>query len=283
MSTLDEKNEEGDRRGQGPPAAIRRGEGAAGARRAAFEVIPAIDLRAGRVVRLTHGRFDRETSYGSDPAATASSFVRAGARSIHVVDLDGALEGRPVQLAAVAAIVAAAGPDVGVELGGGLRSMDALESALATGVRRVVLGTRAIADPSFAGRAVERLGPDRVVAALDVRDGLAVGEGWRAGAAGAEPEVVLRALASVGVARFAVTAIHRDGTLEGPDLELLDRVVALGVGDVVASGGVASLEDLEAARTAGCVGGIVGRALYEGRVDLAEAIERFGGGQPGSG
>lgn len=239
-----------------------------------FEVLPAIDLRGGHVVRLTHGRFDRETSYATDPAATARSFVEAGARWIHVVDLDGAREGRPVQVGAVRRIVAAAGHAASVELGGGLRSLEAVDAAVASGVRRVVLGTRAIAEPAFAGQVVERLGADRVVAALDVRGGRAIGEGWRHGTPGTDPEATLRSLAAVGVARFAVTAIERDGTLEGPDLGLLGRTVALRLGEVIASGGVSSLADLDAVQRAGCSGAIVGRALYEGRLDLAEAIAR---------
>ena len=252
--------------------------GAPGGRpaRRRFEVLPAIDLRGGRVVRLTHGRFDRETSYGMDPAATARSFVEAGARWIHVVDLDGARAGRPVQLEAVRRIVAAAGPDASVELGGGLRSIATVEAALAAGVERVVLGTRAVSEPAFVGQVVERFGRERVVAALDVRDGRAIGEGWRDGAAGTDPEAALRLIAAVGFVRFAVTAIDRDGTLEGPDLDLLGRLVALRLGEILASGGVSSVADLDAVAQAGCLGAIVGRALYEGRLDLAEAIARSG-------
>ncbi len=242
--------------------------------RPSFEVIPAIDLRGGRVVRLTHGRFDRETVYGADEVAMARAFAAAGARWIHVVDLDGAREGAPRQLARVEAIAQAVWPDARVELGGGLRSIDAVEAAVATGVRRVLLGTGAVGDAAFAGAVTERLGTDRVAVALDVRGGLAVGEGWRDGASGADAVAVLHALADAGVRRFEVTAIERDGTLEGPDLDLLGRMVSLGLGEIIASGGIASLGDLDAARAAGCAGAIVGRALYEGRLDLEDAIRR---------
>lgn len=237
-----------------------------------FDLLPAIDLRDERVVRLRQGDFARETAYAEDPVAVAESFASAGARWLHVVDLDGAREGRPRQLDAVHSIVAAVGERVRCEVAGGLRSEAAVRAALGVGAARVVVGTAALRDPAFAGRLIERFGCERVVVALDVRDGRAVGEGWRSGAPGVRVDDALAALAAVGVTTFEVTAIERDGLLEGPDTELLGRLVALGRGAIVASGGIGSLDDLRAVRAIGCSGAIVGRALYEGHLDLAAAF-----------
>jgi phosphoribosylformimino-5-aminoimidazole carboxamide ribotide isomerase len=238
----------------------------------AFDVIPAIDLHGGRVVRLRRGDFDTETTYGDDPASVAAVFANAGAEWIHVVDLDGARGGLPVNESAVAAIVAAVDGRAGTELAGGLRSMDAVDNAFAAGAGRVVVGTAALRDPSFAGALVAAYGAEAVVAAIDVRDGQAVGDGWRSGATGRDALLAVAALSDVGVTTFEVTAISRDGLLEGPDLDLLGQMVDLGRGDVIASGGVSSLPDLRAVAELGCIGAIVGRAIYEGRIDLGEAI-----------
>jgi len=235
-----------------------------------FEILPAIDLRRGRVVRLLEGDFERETDYGEDPVAVARGFASAGARTLHIVDLDGAREGRPVQLEAITAIAT-----VGlarIEVAGGLRLATDVSAAFGAGADRIVVGTSAIEDPSFAAELVARHGATRVVAALDVREGLAVGHGWQRGAPGVGAEDALRGLADAGIVTFEVTAINRDGRLKGPDLVLLRRLVELDKGEIMASGGIASLEDLRAVRDLGCTGAIVGRALYEGRLDLAEAI-----------
>ena len=149
-----------------------------------FEVIPAIDLRDGRVVRLRQGDFGRETRYGDDPAAVATGFADAGAEWVHVVDLDGARAGSPQQHVIVAGIVAAVAGRVRVECGGGLRREDDVARVLDLGVDRAVLGTTALADPDLLGRLVNRHGAERIAVALDVRDGLAVGDGWRPGATG---------------------------------------------------------------------------------------------------
>jgi phosphoribosylformimino-5-aminoimidazole carboxamide ribotide isomerase len=248
-------------------------------RASAFELLPAIDLRGGRVVRLLEGDFARETAYSDDPVGVARAFADGGARWIHVVDLDGARAGEPAQAATIRAIIEAVSSRAVCQVAGGLRSEGAVAAALAAGAGRVVVGTAAIRDPAFAGRLVARHGPDRIVAALDIRDGLALGEGWRAGAPGVGPGDAVTALADYGVATFAVTAIDRDGRLEGPDLELLTSLIALGRGRIIASGGIGSLDDLRRVRDAGCVGAIVGKALYEGRLDLAEAIAAMTAGE----
>jgi len=237
-----------------------------------FELLPAIDLRAGRVVRLRRGDFDRETVFDDDPIAVAERFAEAGATWIHLVDLDGARAGRPVQAGLVARIVERVGERTRCQVAGGLRTVEAVATALAAGAARVVVGTAVLEDPDLAGELVGRHGAERIVVALDVRDGLALGEAWRPGAAGRPVEAALEALAQVGVARFAVTAIERDGLLAGPDLGLLGRLVALDRGAIIASGGISSIADLHAARRLGCAGAIVGRALYEGQLELGEAL-----------
>ena len=244
----------------------------------AFDLLPAIDLREGRVVRLRQGDFARETTYGDDAPATARAFADAGARRLHVVDLDGARIGTPRQLETIAAILESVGDRVAVEVAGGLRSDGAVAAVLALGAARAVLGTAVLRDPDLAARLVGRHGAGRIAAALDVRDGRVAAHGWDPGADGDRVEDVLVRLASAGVTTFEVTAIDRDGELSGPDLGLLGRLVALGRGGIVASAGIASLHDLEAVRDLGCIGAIVGRALYEGRLDLAEAVARLAAG-----
>jgi phosphoribosylformimino-5-aminoimidazole carboxamide ribotide isomerase len=239
-----------------------------------FEVLPAIDLRGGRVVRLVEGDFERETDYGDDPVGVARAFATAGARTLHIVDLDGAREGKPAQLDTIAA-VAAGVEDVRIEAAGGLRTDDDAAAAFAAGADRIVLGTKAIDEPAFVAALVSRYGADRVVVALDVRAGVAVGDGWRSGAPGIHVDVAMRRLAGAGVKTFEVTAIDRDGRLEGPDVALLGRVVALGHGEVIASGGIRSLGDLRAVRDLGCSGAIVGRALYEGKMNLSDVVGEF--------
>jgi phosphoribosylformimino-5-aminoimidazole carboxamide ribotide isomerase len=236
-----------------------------------FELYPAIDLRGGRVVRLRQGDFARETAYATDPVAVATAFADQGARWVHVVDLDGARTGEPEQTALVARIVAALAGRVQVQVAGGLRTSGAVEEALSAGAARVVVGTAALRDPRLVTRLIAAHGPERIAVALDVREGRAIGEGWRAGAEGPSVDRAVRSLTSAGARIFAVTAIERDGLLAGPDLQLLARLAAAGVG-IVASGGIASLADLEAVRRAGCAGAIVGRALYEGRIDLRAAL-----------
>ena len=161
---------------------------------------------------------------------------------------------------------------VAVEVAGGLRTEDSVATVLAAGAARVVVGTAALRDPAFAGRLVATHGPDRIVVALDVRDGLALGEGWRKGAAGIGAADAIATLADQGVTTFEATAIERDGLMRGPDLDLLARLVGLDRGAVIASGGIASLDDIRAVRQLGCSGAIVGRALYEGRFDIASAM-----------
>ena len=237
-----------------------------------FEILSAIDLRGGRVVRLEQGDFERATTFSDDPVAVARSFVGDGARWLHVVDLDGARTGVSAHTAVIRDLVDAVGDRAAVEVAGGLCTEASVAAALAAGAARAVVGTAALRDPAFAGRLVTTHGPQRIAVAIDVRDGLALGEGWRAGAAGIRAEEALATLADQGVTTFEATAIERDGLLGGPDLDLLGRLVGLDRGDVIASGGIASLEDIRAVRALGCAGAILGRALYEGRIDLGQAM-----------
>ncbi|HKG56712.1 MAG TPA: 1-(5-phosphoribosyl)-5-[(5-phosphoribosylamino)methylideneamino] imidazole-4-carboxamide isomerase [Candidatus Limnocylindrales bacterium] len=255
---------------------LKRYHGAEGS--ATFDVIPAIDLYGGRVVRLSQGDFERETAYSAEPASVAAAFLAAGARTLHVVDLDGARSGRPAQREAEAAILDTARNRAACQVAGGLRTGDDVAAALDLGAARVVVGTAALADPAFAARLVAEHGVDRIVVALDVRDGVAVGEGWREGAAGVGVDDAIARLSAAGIGTFAVTAIDRDGLLGGPDVALLERLVALRIGDVIASGGIAGIDDIGRVRDIGCVGVIVGRAIYEGRVDLAAAVAEYATG-----
>jgi phosphoribosylformimino-5-aminoimidazole carboxamide ribotide isomerase len=241
-----------------------------------FEVLPAIDLREGRVVRLSQGDFARETAYSDDAVLVARSFAAAGATWLHVVDLDGARTGEPVQLELVSAIVAEVHGRARVEVGGGLRTSEAVAGALGTGCSRVAVGTAALRDPAFAASIVARHGASRIAASIDVRDGLALGEGWREGSGGVVAADAVAMLAAAGVTTFEVTAIDRDGLLGGPDLALLRSLVALDRGRIIASGGVSSLADVLAVHAAGCAGAIVGRAIYEERVDLGDLIRALG-------
>jgi phosphoribosylformimino-5-aminoimidazole carboxamide ribotide isomerase len=238
-----------------------------------FEILPAIDLRGGRVVRLRQGNFGQETGYSDDPAAVARGFADAGARWLHVVDLDAARTGRPSNGGAIDAIVAAVGAGVQIEVAGGLRDTAAVAAVLSSGAARAVIGTAALREPGFAGDLVGAHGRERIAVAIDVRDGRAIGQGWVRSAISADAAEMVGRLADIGVTTFEVTAIDRDGLLAGPDLALYGKLVAPGRGAIIASGGIASIQDLIDVRALGCAGAIVGRALYEGRLDLRVALE----------
>lgn len=240
-----------------------------------MELIPAIDLLGGRVVRLAQGDYDRVTIYSDDPVAQARRWVDQGATRLHLVDLDGARAGRPVQADIVARIVAAAG--VPCQVAGGLRDAAAVDTALATGADRAILGSALVRDPDLGRTLVARHGADTIVAAIDVRDGHALGDGWVPGAAGTPALDLIATLAANGVRWFAVTAIARDGLLEGPDLDLLAQAQAAAPeGYVIASAGVASLADVSALRGRGHAAAILGRALYEGTISLPVALSLVG-------
>lgn len=238
-----------------------------------FELFPAIDLKGGQVVRLRQGRMDEATVYGSDPAQVAARWAAAGARWIHVVDLDGAVRGRPQNEDAVRAIVAAV-PGVRIQLGGGLRSLEAVEAALALGAARAIIGTAAL-EGDLAARAVERFGPDRVAVSIDARGGRVAARGWVEVTEVRAVDLAVR-MREAGVRTVIYTDIATDGMLTGPNFAELAVMGQTGV-DVIASGGIASSEDIRRLREIpGVVGAILGRALYTGAVDLAEALSLCG-------
>lgn len=237
-----------------------------------MEVIPSIDLRAGRVVRLEQGDYARETVFEVDPAEVTRSFVRAGAPRIHVVDLDGARDGGEPNRAASQAILAAAG-SVPVQLGGGMRSLEQIDAALGRGFDRVVLGTLALREPELFQRAAERH-PGRLILGLDARGDRVAVAGWRE-LGDASPAAVLERFAKLPLAAVLHTVIERDGLLGGPDVEGTARLARSTPLPVLASGGVRNEADLVAlARTRIVAGAVVGRALHAGALDLASALER---------
>jgi phosphoribosylformimino-5-aminoimidazole carboxamide ribotide isomerase len=238
----------------------------------AFDILPAIDLRGGRVVRLEQGDFARETQFSDDPVSVAQGFVDAGTSWLHVVDLDGARSGVPVHGATVRRILTTMGDRVRVEVAGGFRDRASVADVLGAGAERVVIGTAALRDAAFAGRLVADHGATRIVVAIDVRGGRAVGQGWAADAVGVDPAEAVRRLHDAGVTTFEATAIERDGLQEGPDLALYERLVVLDRGEIIASAGIATLEHLRAVRDVGCTGAILGRALYDGRLDIRQAL-----------
>jgi phosphoribosylformimino-5-aminoimidazole carboxamide ribotide isomerase len=236
-----------------------------------MELIPAIDLLDGRVVRLARGRFDAVTSYEDDPVAVARRWRAEGAERIHIVDLDAARHGRPQQRAVVERIVS--GVEVPCQVAGGIRSAQQAADMLAAGADRVVLGSALISDPDLAHRLVDAHGPERIVAAIDVRDGRALGDGWVEDARGTEAIELAGRLTQEGIRWLAVTAIARDGGMEGSDLALLATIrAAVPAASIIASGGVGSLADVAALAGEGYPAVIVGRALYEGAFTLSEAL-----------
>jgi phosphoribosylformimino-5-aminoimidazole carboxamide ribotide isomerase len=231
-------------------------------------VYPAIDLRGGRCVRLVEGDFARETVYDADPAEAARRWVAEGTEWLHVVDLDGAVVGEPVNTEAVQRIRAAV--DVPIQLGGGLRLEEHLAAAFDRGVDRVVLGTAALRAPDIVRCAVERWG-GQIAVALDARDGRLAADGWLDQTEVPAAEAAM-ALQRDGVRRFVFTDIRRDGTFRGPNVEALADLVGLLDAEVIASGGVGDRDDVVRVAAAGAAGVIVGRALYDGRLRLADAL-----------
>jgi phosphoribosylformimino-5-aminoimidazole carboxamide ribotide isomerase len=232
---------------------------------------PAIDIRGGRAVRLTQGDYERETAYDADPVDAAKRWADEGAEILHVVDLDGAKAGAPKNLAAVKRIAEAV--ECPIQVGGGLRNSESVAAVLGAGAKRAVIGTAALRDPAFLDAMLAEHG-DRIVVSVDARDGQVALAGWTE--AGEESVVeAVRALSARGVARFLCTAIEVDGTMEGPALEELSRIAAATEAKVIASGGVGTLTHLESLADQApdnVEGAIVGRALYERKFTVVEAI-----------
>jgi len=244
-------------------------------------LLPAIDIRGGSAVRLLQGDYDRETRYDADPLAAARRWVEGGAEVVHVVDLDGARSGSPRNLGIVAELAAAV--PVPVQLGGGLRDRVAVEAAFAAGAARAVLGTAAQRDPDLLGELVAAHG-ERIVASVDARGANVAVEGWERPTSTTVPAAIER-LDALGVARFVYTPVEVDGTLAGPGLGGLDPVLEAcerSGAKLIYSGGVGTLADLETLRDLGAAaleGVIVGRALYERRFSVAEALAALAGSE----
>ncbi len=234
-----------------------------------FELYPAIDIKEGQAVRLRQGRMEEATVYNPDPAAAARRWVEAGARWLHVVDLDGAFAGASRNLEAVRAIVAAAG-EVPVQLGGGLRSLEAIEAALEAGVRRVIIGTKAL-EGDLVAQAVARFGQDRIVVGIDARNGMVATDGWVNVSTVKATELAAR-VGATGVRSIIYTDISKDGMMAGPNFDEIAVMGRTGL-SIIASGGVASLDDIRRLMSIpGVTGAVLGKALYTGAVDLKEAL-----------
>lgn len=234
-----------------------------------FEVIPAIDLRGGRCVRLLQGDYDRETAYSGDPVAVAERWAALGALRLHVVDLDGAKEGAPRNQEVMAAICQAVA--IPVEVSGGIRSIGAIAAALAYGATRVQLGSVAIKDPALTRQAIARFG-EAIAVAIDAKDGEVRTDGWLQGS-NVRAIDLARELAAAGVARLMFTDIGRDGMLTEPNFGAYRELLAAVNCPVVASGGVSKVDHLVRLAEIGCEGAIVGKSLYEAAFTLPEALQ----------
>ncbi|MGA7705583.1 MAG: 1-(5-phosphoribosyl)-5-[(5-phosphoribosylamino)methylideneamino]imidazole-4-carboxamide isomerase [Solirubrobacteraceae bacterium] len=240
-----------------------------------MKLYPAIDMLGGKAVRLVKGDFDAKKVYDEDPLAAARTWVRAGARRLHVVDLDGAREGAPANVDHLRRI--AEELDVPVQFGGGLRSLDAIDTVLRAGAERAILGTAAFTDPDLLERALERW-PGRVLVSVDVRGGRVATAGWTETIDGARDQVIA-GLAERGATELLYTNVDRDGMLEGPDLDEVGQVAKAVRDTFVYSGGIGSLADLQGLAGLGAsslTGVIVGKALYEKRFTVAQAAAALG-------
>ena len=233
-----------------------------------MEVIPAVDIRGGRCVRLYQGDYDRETVFSEDPVAMARDWERLGAPRLHVVDLDGARAGRPANNRVIEKLLSAV--EIPVQVAGGVRQLEVIGRYLEMGADRVVLGTAAVHDQPLVSRACAMF-REAVVVAVDARRGRVATAGWRE-ASGETPEGLMRRLVELGVPRFIFTDISRDGTLRGPNFAAIGRLARAFRTPVIASGGVTTVEHLRRLAKLGVEGAIVGRALYDGGLELAEAL-----------
>ncbi len=241
-----------------------------------MEIIPAIDLRQGQVVRLNQGDFNRQTTFSDDPLKIARGFVDAGAIRVHVVDLDGALEGRPKQNELYATL--ARDISVPLEVGGGFRVESHVATALSAGVGRVVIGTAAITDPGMISQVIQKHGSDRIAVGLDANNGKVAVSGWTE-TTNIDATDLMTQMFQLGVRRFIFTDIARDGTLTEPNFKstavMIQHGISLGGVHVIASGGIGELDHLRRLASIGAEGAIIGTAIYRGTVDLAEAVREL--------
>ncbi|MCY7216679.1 1-(5-phosphoribosyl)-5-[(5-phosphoribosylamino)methylideneamino]imidazole-4-carboxamide isomerase [Streptococcus cristatus] len=236
-----------------------------------MRILPAIDIKDGQAVRLFKGDFSQKTVVNPDVLAQALLFKEAGIYMIHVVDLDGALEGRAANRDLIARIKAETG--LAIQVGGGIRSLEQIEDYLAVGIDRVIIGSMAVKNPAFVEAALQRFGSDKIVVGIDAKKGLVATEGWLETS---DQDYVSLALAmeKIGVRLFVYTDVDRDGTLTGPNIQHYQKLlVALKQAKVIASGGIQSAADLEELRKLGLTGAIVGKAYYQGNISLSQLKE----------
>lgn len=237
-----------------------------------MKLFPAIDLRGGQAVRLYQGDYDQMTVYNPDPADQARAFAAAGAKYLHVVDLDGAKDDTTANLPAIARI--AAESDLYIEVGGGIRDEERIRRYLDLGVSRCILGTVAVRDFDFTARMAQKYG-DKIAVGVDMKDGLVAVAGWKE--VTPEPGVAFcRRLAEAGVKAVIATDISRDGTMQGTNMDLYRELLTIPGLEITASGGIAKMEELDTLQTMGCHAAILGKSVYTGAIDLAEAVRRFG-------
>lgn len=237
-----------------------------------MQLYPAIDMKGGKCVRLTQGLFDNVKVYSDTPADMAKLWVSQGASFLHIVDLDGALAGKSVNEEAIRAIVASV--DIPIQLGGGIRSAQAVEHMLELGITRCIIGTRAVERPEFIRELIGQFGADHIVAGVDARDGMVAVEGWEKVSDLTALELCLK-MKEFGVEHIVYTDISRDGTLTGPNVDYTRELTERTGLDIIASGGMSCMEDLIRLNDCGIRGAIIGKALYENRISLPEAVERF--------
>ena len=237
-----------------------------------MQLYPAIDLKDGQCVRLKQGEFKEITVYSQKPEEVAALWQSQGATFLHLVDLDGALAGRSVNDKVIKKIADTV--SIPIEIGGGIRSEEAIESMLSLGVTRVIIGTKAVENPEFIRDMVKKFGPDRIVAGVDAKDGMVAVEGWEK-ISGISASELCNRMKEYGVRHIVYTDISRDGMLSGPNVEYTKRLTEETGMDIIASGGMSSMEDLKQLTRAGVCGAIIGKALYEKRIDLKEAIKAF--------
>lgn len=234
-----------------------------------MQLYPAIDMKGGKCVRLTQGLFDQAKVYSDTPARMAKLWVSQGASYLHLVDLDGALAGHSVNESAIREIISQV--SVPIQLGGGIRSAEAVEGLLSLGITRCIIGTRAAREPEFIRELIASFGPERIVVGIDAKDGFVAIEGWEK-TSGISARDLCGRMKDMGVKHIVYTDISKDGTLSGPNIaftESLTRETGL---DIIASGGISGMEDLRRLQAAGIRGAIIGKALYENRICLSEAV-----------
>lgn len=239
-----------------------------------MQILPAIDIKEGQVVRLFKGDFNQKTVVNPDVIGQSKIFAQAGIDFIHVVDLDGAFDGRATNRDLIAKLKKESG--LGVEVGGGIRTLEQIEDYLAVGIDRVIIGSMAVKNPDFVKAALEKFGSDKVVVGIDAKNGMVATEGWLE-TSNVDYISLAKAMEKIGVTLFVYTDIDRDGTLTGPNFEHYDRLVAeLTTAKVIASGGIAEQSDLVKLQQIGVAGTIVGKAYYTGNISLEE-LKAFGG------